>query len=53
MSPEMQALLKQKETRRIRLAMLPYPEKVRIATRMREAALKIKAVTNRRLSKGS
>ena len=50
MSPEMRELLKQKQARRVRLAALPYPEKVRIVMQMREAALRIKAATTGRLA---
>ena len=45
MSPEMRELLKQKQARRVRLAALPYPEKVRIVMQLRDAALRIKAAT--------
>jgi len=50
MSPQMQKLLVQKQARRLRLAALPYPEKVRIVAQMREAALQIKAATAERIS---
>ena len=45
MSPEMQKLLEQKQSRRRRLAALPYPEKIRIVVQMRDACLRIKAST--------
>ncbi|MEI8341972.1 MAG: hypothetical protein WCH43_10615 [Verrucomicrobiota bacterium] len=50
MSPQMRELLEQKQARRVRLAALPYPEKVRIVAQMREAALRIKAATSGRIS---
>ena len=50
MSPQMKKLLVQKQARRLRLAALPYPEKVRIVVQLREAALRIKAATAGRTS---
>ena len=46
----MQKLLLEKQARRLRLAALPYPEKVRIVAQMREAALRIKAATTGHIS---
>jgi len=46
----MRELLVQKQARRVRLAALPYPDKVRIVAQMREAALRIKAATASRLA---
>lgn len=45
MTPEMRELLKQKQARRVRLAALPYPEKVRIVVQLQNAALRIRAAT--------
>jgi len=47
MTPMMQETLEKKRLRRARLMALSYPEKVRIVEQMRDAALRIKAVTLR------
>lgn len=44
MNPALQVALDQKRARRMRLAALSYPEKVRIVERLRATALRIKAV---------
>lgn len=43
MSPLTSQILEQKRQRRQRLAQLPYPEKVRIVEKLREANLRIAA----------
>ena len=50
MSPLMREVLAQKQARRARLAALPYPEKVRIVAQLRDAALRIKASAQGRIS---
>ena len=49
----MQQILEQKRARRARLAALPYPEKVRIVERMRDAALRIKAASAAAIEKSA